>query len=318
MEKNTLINLYRNMLLIRLVEEKIADLYSEQEMRCPTHLSIGHEGIAAGVCENLTKKDIVFSNHRSHSHYLAKGGSIKKMLAEIYGKATGCSKGRGGSMHLIDLEKGFLGATPIVASSIPLAAGTAFASKLKNEKNVSISFLGDAAVEEGVFHETLNFSSLHKLPVIFVCENNFYSIFTPLKERQPKREIYKLAEGHGIKTYQGDGNDAIEVHTIMQDALKHVKSGKGPVFLEFKTYRWREHCGPNYDYDTPPRSKKELEEWQEKCPIKRLKEKLVEQNLGKELEKIEKNIVKEIEEAVKFAKESPFPKKEELKNNLYA
>ena len=185
-----------------MVEEKIVELYPQQEMRCPVHLSIGQEAVSVGVCANLTREDIVFSNHRSHGHYLAKGGNLKAMVHEIYGKSTGCCFGRGGSMHLLDLSINFFGSTPIVGGTIPIAVGASLASKMQQKNNITTIFHGDGAVEEGVFHESLNFASLKKLPVLFVCENNLYSVYTPLSERQPNREIYKLVEAHDIKAYQ--------------------------------------------------------------------------------------------------------------------
>ncbi|MBS3113786.1 thiamine pyrophosphate-dependent dehydrogenase E1 component subunit alpha [Candidatus Woesearchaeota archaeon] len=315
-----LIQIYKIMVLIRKFEEKIIELYSEQEMRCPVHLCIGHEAIPAGVCENLNKGDVVFSNHRSHGHYIAKGGDIKRMLAEIYGKVTGCSKGRGGSMHLIDLSANFLASTPIVGGTIPLAAGAALASKMQNKSNVSVAFFGDAAVEEGTLHETLNFASLHKLPVLFVCENNLYSTQTHINERQPAREIVKVAEGHGIKAFRGDGNNAIEVYETAKNAIEHIKSGNGPVFLEFLTYRFREHCGPNEDVSLGYRTKEEILEWTKKDPIKKLGNKLLDDKIAtnEELEKIEHDTGIQIEQAVSFAKESQFPKKDSMDKNVYS
>ncbi|MBI4331624.1 MAG: thiamine pyrophosphate-dependent dehydrogenase E1 component subunit alpha, partial [Chloroflexi bacterium] len=177
--------LYYAMLRIRLVEERIAELYPEQQMRCPVHLCTGQEAIAAGVSAHLTSDDYALSNHRSHGHYLAKGGDLKAMMAEIYGRVTGCSRGKGGSMHLVDLAAGFLGATPIVGSTIPMAVGAALATVMKGEKRVTVAYFGDAAVEEGVFHESLNFAALKRLPVVFVCENNFFSVYSPLSVRQP-------------------------------------------------------------------------------------------------------------------------------------
>ena len=193
------------MLRIRMVEERIAKLYSEEEMRCPVHLSIGQESVAVGVCEHLQKNDIVMSAHRAHAHYLAKGGNLKAMLAELYGKSTGCAMGKGGSMHLIDLESGFFGSVPIVGSTIPIAVGVAWAFKMKKSTNIVTVFLGDGATEEGVFFESLDFASLKNVPILFVCENNFYSVYSNLKVRQsPQRKISVLAESHGIKTFTGD------------------------------------------------------------------------------------------------------------------
>ena len=315
-----LIDSYKNMLLIRRVEEKIAELYSEREMRCPVHLSIGQEAVAVGVCMNLSKEDTVFSNHRAHSHYIAKGGDINRMLAELYGKAEGCSKGRGGSMHLIDLSASFIGATPIVGGTIPLTAGSALASKFQNKNNVSVAFFGDSAVEEGVFSETVNFSSLHKLNVLFICENNLYSVLTPLKDRQPQREIFKIAQGHDILACQADGNDVLKVCEAAKEALRHIKSGKGPVLIECMTYRWLEHCGPNDDVNLGYRTEEEVIEWKKKDPIKMLKEKMIKEKIiGNDLlEKIELEILDKVNNAVKFAKNSPFPEKESLSKHVYA
>jgi len=268
MNEDIALSLYRGMLRIRMVEEKIAQLYSEQEMRCPVHLCIGQEAIAVGVCANLLKEDYVMSNHRSHGHYLAKGGELKAMMAELYGKVTGCSQGKGGSMHLIDMSAGFLGATPIVGSTISIAVGVAMGSLMQGYKRVTVVFFGDAAVEEGVFHESLNFAVLKKLPVVFVCENNLYSVNSPLSVRQPaNREIFQLARGHGIDSYQADGNNALEVYQLAQRTVQRARQNGGPAFIEFKTYRWREHCGPDYDHQLGYRPRSEFEKWKQRCPI---------------------------------------------------
>src|SRR5574341_1329612 len=219
MEAKTLCKLFYEMLRIRMVEEKIAELYPEQEMRCPVHFCIGQEAVAVGMCAALFREDYVMSGHRSHGHYLAKGGDLKAMMAELYGKVTGCSQGKGGSMHLVDLSAGFLGATPIVGSTIPISVGTALGSMMRGERRVTAIFFGDASPETGVFHESLNFAALKGLPVIFVCENNLYSTASPLSVRQPEgREIFWLAKAHGVESYQGDGNDVIEVYTMAAQA----------------------------------------------------------------------------------------------------
>lgn len=260
--------LLESMVRIRLVEEAIADRYQEQEMRCPVHLSIGQEAAAAGVCAALRRDDLAMSGHRSHAHYLAKGGDLKAMLAEIYGRAAGCSGGRGGSMHLVDLAAGFLGAVPIVGSTIPIATGLAFAEKKLGRDRVTVAFLGEAATEEGVFHESVNFASLHDLPIVFVCENNLYSVYSPLAVRQPAhREVVDLATGHGVEAHQGDGNDPLAVSALMREAVAHARSGAGPVFLELKTYRWREHCGPGFDNHIGYRTESEYREWRARDPI---------------------------------------------------
>ena len=308
-DKDKLLLFYYNMLRIRMVEERIADLYPEQEMRCPVHLCIGQEAVAVGVCTNLLKEDYVLSNHRSHGHYLAKGGSLKAMIAEMYGKATGCARGRGGSMHLIDLSAGFLGSAPIVASTIPIAVGAALGEKMRNKNIVSVVFFGDGAIEEGTFHESINFAVLKKLPVIFVCENNLYSLYSPLSVRQPeRREIFMLANGYGIESHQADGNDVIEVYNLSTQAIRKAR-GNNPVFLEFKTYRWREHCGPNYDNHLGYRSQDELQEWEKRCPIRRLEDYLLNEFAmdKSRISEISRKIELEIDEAVDFAKKSPSP-----------
>lgn len=306
--------LYRSTLRIRLVEERIAELYSEQEMRCPVHLCIGQEAIAAGVCEALEKKDVVMSGHRAHGHYLAKGGNLKKMMAEIYGKVTGCSKGRGGSMHLIDLKVNFLGSTPIVANVLPVATGVAWAAKLRGKEHVTVVFMGEGATEEGVWHECMNFAVLHKLPVVYVCENNLYSVYTPLSQRQPKRELTGIAAAHGLRVFAGDGNDAVAVYEMAQEARQHVLAGQGPVFMELATYRWREHCGPNYDNDLGYRTEKEFLAWKKKDPLNKFAD-----IDDFELASMKKKIESEIDEAVEFAKSSPFPEENSLAvSDVYA
>ena len=319
--KETYKSMYEMMLRIRMVEEKIAELYPEQEMRCPVHLCIGQEAVAVGVCANLTVDDYVLSGHRSHGHYLAKGGDLKAMMAELYGKVTGCSQGKGGSMHLVALSAGFLGATPIVGSTIPIAVGAAFGSAMRGERRVIVVFFGDAAVEEGVFHESINFAALKSLPVVFVCENNLYSVYSPLSVRQPEgREIFRLAKGHGMESYQGDGNDVIEVYKLAEQAVRKAREGGGPTFLEFKTYRWREHCGANYDNQLGYRTESEFQEWKQRCPIERLKERLLGDDVlcNQDIEGMIRNLEAEIEDAVVFAKESPFPAERLLLEHVYA
>ena len=273
-----------------MVEEAIAAEYPKQEMRCPTHLCIGQEAIAVGVCANLQREDIVFSTHRSHGHYLAKGGNLPAMIAELYGKTTGCSRGIGGSQHLIDLSVNFWGSAPIVASTIPVAVGAALSVALKHEKRIVVSFFGDAAIEEGVFAESINFAALKKLPILFICENNMYSTNTPLRERQPDRPIYKIPQAMGIDSYYEDGNDIGKVYRLSKKVIAHIRQGKGPQFIEFATWRTREHVGPNMD---PPafRPKKELDFWKNRDPI------------GQFVRK--KEISDEIQRAFLFAKQSP-------------
>ncbi len=302
--------LYELMLRIRRVEERIADLYSEQEMRCPVHLCIGQEATAAGACAALERTDHVYSTHRSHGHYLGKGGSVRAMMAEIYGKATGCSKGNGGSMHLVDLSVGYMGSTPIVGSSIPIGVGDAFGAVLRGEKRVTMVFFGEGATEEGVFHESVNFAVLRKLPVVFLCENNLYSVYSPMSVRQPAgREVYSVAQGHGIECHQGAGNDVAAVYDLARKAVRKAREGGGPTFLELKTYRWREHCGPNFDNDLGYRTVEEYEEWRKLCPLEAFEKRYLASGAvaADELRRIAERIEREVADAVAFAKSSPFP-----------
>jgi len=319
--KKISLSLYYHMLRVRMVEEEIAELYPEQQMRCPVHLCIGQEAIAAGVCANLLKKDYLFSGHRSHGHYLAKGGDLKQMLAEIYGKATGCCKGKGGSMHLVDLSVGILGTTPIVAGIIPIATGAAFGTKMKGEDNVTVVFFGDAATEEGVFFESLNFASLKKLPVLFICENNFFSVYSPLSVRQPKeRDNLSLVNSLGIKADKGDGNNVIKVYELAKKAVTNIRKGRGPYYLEFETYRLREHCGPNFDNELGYRTEKDFLKWKKKCPIGLFEKKLIKDgilNLS-QIDNFKQNIQAEINDAVSLAKNSPYPESEEMLLDVYA
>ena len=321
LNKEDLLRLFYSMLRIRMVEDAIAAYYPEQEMRCPVHLSIGQEAVAAGVCANLTDVDYVLSNHRSHDHYLAKGGNLTAMMAEIFGKEDGCTRGKGGSMHLIDLKAGFLGAVPIVGSTIPIAAGVALGTLMKGEKRITTVFFGDGTIEEGVFHEALNFAALKKLPLLFVCENNLYSVYSPLSVRQPaNREIVSIARGHGVESYQGDGNDVLDVYHLTKKAVNTINQRGGPVFLEFSTYRWREHCGPNYDNTIGYRTEEEFLFWKERCPIERFKHYLIQQKMidFDGVEDMCKKIKTEINSAIQKAKKSDFPNKEELFEGIYA
>lgn len=321
MEPEILNQLYRTMLRIRVVEEAIAELYPEQEMRCPVHLCIGQEAVAAGVCANLTEQDYVLGTHRSHGHFLAKGGDLRAMMAEIYGKETGCSGGKGGSMHLVDLSVGYLGSAPIVGSTIPISVGAAFGSVMRNEPRVTVSFFGEGSTEEGVFHESVNFAVLKNLPVVFVCENNLFSVYSPMEVRQPPgREVCEAAKGHGIETQQGDGNDVVEVHELSGRAIRKAREGGGPTFLEFKTYRWREHCGPNYDNDIGYRTEQEFLEWKKRCPLERMEGRLLNEGiLGRpEMEQMAHALRAEMAEAVEFAKGSDPPEERLLLEHIYA
>lgn len=321
MDPELLKRLYFEMLRIRLVEERIAELYSEQEMRCPVHLCIGQEAVAVGVSAHLGHDDYVMSGHRSHGHYLAKGGDLKAMLAELYGRVTGCCKGKGGSMHLVDRAVGFLGATPIVGSTVPITVGAAWAALVRGESRVCVVYFGEGATEEGVFHEALNFAALKHLRVLFVCENNLYSVYSPLAVRQPEgRSAVALARANGIPGYAGDGNDVLEVYGIAARALDEMRQSGEPCLVEFATYRWREHCGPNYDNDLGYRTVAEFEEWKARCPLERLRRYLLEREIAApaELEHCAQRIEAELTEALAFARRSPFPEPELLMQHVFA
>ena len=290
-------------------------------MRCPTHLSIGQEAVAAAVGLALRKDDVAVSGHRAHAHYLGKGGNLKAMIAEIYGKATGCARGKGGSMHLIDESVGFKGSTAIVGGTVPIGVGMAYAIKLRGADQVSCIFLGDAVVEAGGFFESANFAALKRLPVLFICENNLYSVYSPLSVRQPPgRKIHEMVAGLGLKALHGDGNDAAFVFDTVNHAVAEIRAGGGPVFIEFSTYRWREHCGPFYDNDIGYRSEQEFEEWKRKEPIARLESELLEKGIVTqvELDEMDRAIGRETQEAFEFAEASPFPHPDEAFTGLYA
>ena len=313
--KNKLsLEFYYEILRIRKVEEKIAAKYAEKKMRCPCHLSIGQEAVAVGVCKAALHSDIMISNHRAHAHYLAKGGNLQKMIAEIYGKSTGCCNGRGGSMHLVDLDVGFWGCTPIVGGSIPVGVGIGFSLQMKKEDSIAIVCFGDASTEEGVWAESLNFAALKKLPVLFLCENNLYSVHSPFSVRQsPQRDAVAIACAHGIKAEKGDGNNVEQVYEMTKSAIQSIREGNGSYYLEFQTYRFREHCGPLFDDDLGYRSQEELESWRKKCPLASYKDSLLKRGeLDEEsIQQINEEIDAELEEAFSFAEQSPFPNLEQ-------
>jgi len=310
------------MLRIRLCEESLVEPIIKGEMKGPVHLYTGEEAIATGVCAALSRKDYVFGTHRSHGHYLAKGGTLQKLIAEIYGKETGCSKGRGGSMHIIDPEKGMLGAAPIVAGTISLAVGAALASKIKGEQRVSVSFFGDGATGEGVLYESLNFAALKKLPVIFACENNLYSTHLPIRECRPGKHIFGIGIPFGIMSFQVDGNDVLKVYETTKKAVEICKKNRGPVFIEFMTYRLRGHVGADDNVQgthTDIRPKEEIARWRKKDPIMKFERFLLKKKIFKkeELERIEKKLKDELQDAHIFAKNSPYPNPEELKKYVF-
>jgi len=313
-----LIQIYLRAYKIRKTEEEIANRYNEQEMRCPTHLSIGQELVPSIYAQFITEKDYAVSTHRAHAHYIAKGGDIKSMIAEIYGKKTGCSHGLGGSMHLIDKKVGFMGSTAIVGGTIPIGVGLALSIQIKNEDKISTVFLGDGATEEGVFYESVNFAALKDLPVIFICENNLYSVYSNLEVRQPKnRKIFELVQAMGLNVLHANGYDIEDSYNKLKRAISFVKEEKKPFFIELDTYRFREHCGPNFDNHIGYREEKEYEEFLGKDPLIKLRNYLKENNVINKLEKEEQRIKNEIDSAFSFAKESPWPEYNEIDTYLF-
>lgn len=286
-----------------MVEQEIARLYPEGEMRSPTHLYVGQEGVAAGVCSVLDREDALVAYYRSHGWYLAKGGDLDALMAEMFGRATGCSGGWGGSMHLIDVDAGFMGTSAIVGGGLAHGLGTAFADRLLGRRTVSVVAFGDGAVEEGVFHECLNLAALRRLPVVFVCENNLWAAFTPLAERQPQPDIWRRAQGYGVPGEVVDGNDAQAVHDAALWAVERARMGVGPTLLECRTYRWLEHCGPGDDVAVGLRTRADVDGWKARCPIARLRPDVADA----EDATIRQAVAREIDDAIARARRAPWP-----------
>lgn len=313
--------LYRSALRIRLVEQKIASEYSQAAMRCPVHLSIGQEIASAIVGLNQQMNDTAVSTHRAHAHYLAKGGDLYRMVAEIYGKVTGCCKGRGGSMHLIDLSVGFLGSSAIVGNSIPIGVGSGFAHRLENTDSLSFVFLGDGAIEEGSFYESVNFAAVRDLPVVFVCENNLYSVYTDLGPRQPLgRNISEMVRAIGVRAHKIDVSNPIAAYKQVNGLIRASRKTGSPVFIEFLTYRWLEHCGPNDDDGLGYRPIGELQNWRANDPLNKLQD-LLESNYNfkpEDLAEISREISNEIKTVFERVKADRFPTIEECMSDVYA
>lgn len=315
----TATDVFRQMLRIRRVEERIGERYSEQQMRCPTHLCIGHEAPPAAVCAHLRSKDLVFSNHRSHGHFLAKGADLGGMIAELYGRATGCADGKGGSQHLIDLDAGFMGSAPILASTISVGVGAAWAASLDGRDEVSAIFFGDGATEEGTFHEAMNYAAVATLPVVFICENNLYSVHSEMDIRQPPRPVAALGPAHGMPASVVDGNDAEAVWQAAGTAVARAIAGQGPSLIECVTYRWREHCGPNEDLNLGYRSKDEFGDWQADDPVERSRRAGLSAGWldANAIAVMEAEISAEIDAAFDHAIQSPFPETGELATHIF-
>jgi len=316
-----LVDFYTNFRRIRSVEERIAKEYPLGEIRCPTHLSLGQETVSAAFAVAQKPSDFVISTHRAHAHYLAKGGDLNRMVAELYGKVTGCSRGRGGSMHLVDNEVGFVGSSAIVGNSIPIGVGIALAQQIKKSQSITYIFLGDGAIEEGSFYESVNFAVLKKLRVMFVCENNLYSVYTQMAERQPEaRRISDVAQGLGMFVHRGDGTNPSESIALFREALSRIENQEKPQFIEFETYRWLEHCGSNDDDKLGYRPEGELISWVNKDQLAPIRLEILTKNLFTEgqLLDLEVSIELEIDEAFSLAKRDPFPSLDEILDSAYA
>jgi TPP-dependent pyruvate/acetoin dehydrogenase alpha subunit len=307
--------LYTTLYRIRRVEEEIARIYPSDKLKSPVHLSIGQEAVAAAMCAPLTREDTVFCTYRSHAAYLAKGGDLKQMLAEMYGKVTGCTKGKGGGMHLIDPEAGVMGASAVVGTTIANAVGYAYSVKLRRKNTVVMSFFGDGGSEEGVFAESLNFAVLKKLPIVFVCENNGYAIHTHQSKRQGLPDICGRAKAAGVTSELITDNDILKMHERAAATVDGLRKGTatGPFFFECQTYRWKEHVGPNEDFKLGYRTKDQAQAWIDNDQVKRLAALLP---AGKR-KKIESQVEAEIQDAVAFAEESPFPDISELTTDVF-
>jgi len=320
MEKAIIIKLYREMLLIRKFEEMIQTLVRNKELHMPVHLSIWQEAISVWLCANLNNHDYVFWNHRSHGHYLAKWGNINKLVAEIFGKETWCSKWIWGSMHINDMKAGVIGTSSIVWWTIAFAAGTALASSLSKKPNISVCFFWDGAMDEWIIYETINFSVLKKLPILFVCENNLYATHVPINKHLSNTHISDLVSGFHITSYTIDWNNAIEVYVKTKEIIDNVRKGKWPVFIEFQTYRINGHVTVWTDFDALWRRGEEISLWKAKCPILQLKTKIVDENILKQnvLNKIDQEIEIIIDKALGYAKRHKSINKKKLERLVFS
>jgi pyruvate dehydrogenase E1 component alpha subunit len=311
-----LVHFYRQMMLIRRFEEAAAVSYQRRKIGGFLHLYIGQEAVAVGVINNLEEQDSIVAHYREHGHILARGTDPKAVMAELYGRATGLSKGKGGSMHLYDASRNFLGGYAIVAGHLPIAVGLALAAKHRGDKGICVCFFGDGAVNEGEFHEALNMASIWKAPVLFLCENNLYGMGTALGRAAAVPEVYKRAAAYAIPAERCDGMDVREVYAAAGAAVDHVRSGQGPMLLEAMTYRFRGHSMADPELY---RSKDEVAEWRQRDSIAKLRGELIEMHAASEadLDAIDREVDAEIEEAVHYADASPEPKPEELWTDVY-
>lgn len=310
-------HLLHQMMRIRQMEEKAYELYTHEKIRGFLHLYDGEEAVAVGVIENLKEEDSIVATYREHGHALIRGVSMNSIMAEMYGKAEGCSGGRGGSMHLYDKETNFFGGSAIVANGLPMAVGVAFAYKRQNKDAVACCFFGEGAVDEGEFHESLNLASLWKLPVLFICENNLYSMGMPFELAEAETDLVKKAEAYGVKGSSVDGMDVIAVLEASDKAIKYVREQKKPYFLECQTYRYRAHS--MFDPERY-RKKSEVQEWKKRDPIKTFSEKLKSENIltDQELKKLNEQVAEEVEASVEFSENGTDEPIENLSKYVYS
>jgi pyruvate dehydrogenase E1 component alpha subunit len=308
------------MLRIRRVEEEIERRYHQDQMKTPIHLVIGQEAAAVGCCSALRRSDLVYTSHRTHGAYLAKGGDLVRMLCEMHCRINGCVGSRGGSMHLIDKAVGMAGTSAIVGGAVPLATGAALAARMKGENRVVVVFIGDATTEEGVTAESLNFAALKKVPVVFFCENNFYSVQSPLATRQPARDIRRWAEGHDVPAVSVDGVNVLAIHDAVRTAVARARAGGGPSFIEAPVYRFRAHGGAGDDSNTGYRAEAERIAWEAVDPITLFGKYLTRasQLTDAAITAMEREIADEISGAFDFALSSPNPTEQDLYRHVYA
>jgi pyruvate dehydrogenase E1 component alpha subunit len=318
--KEKLLELYTIMVKCRFFEERIVDLYARGQVPGLAHLYIGEEAVASGVCGALREDDYITSTHRGHGHVVAKGADLKRMMAELFGKRIGFCKGKGGSMHIADMSLGILGANGIAGGGLPLAVGAGWSAKWRGTDQVAACFFGDGASNNGTFHESLNLASLHKLPVLFVCENNQFGISVCQIKHQPITDISVRASSYDMPGVTIDGNDVVAVYETASKAVSRARAGEGPTLIECKTYRWRGHHEGDPNQGSRYRSKEDINTWKKKCPIEALEKRLTKGRVAnkKQLEAIKEDIQQQINAAVEFAKEAEFPAIEEMYEDVYA
>ena len=316
LDKQELVKLYRTMLTIRRFEERIAEEFAKGNVLGYVHLSIGQEAVPTGVCNNLRITDRIVSSHRGHGHTIAKGADVRRMMAEVFGKKTGYCKGKGGSMHIADFSIGMLGANGIVGAGLPISLGAALAAQLEKKGGVAAVFFGDGATQEGEFHESLSLASKWKLPLLFVCENNKWASQIPDTTGLTVKDIYKKMAAYDMPGEVVDGNDVVAVNEKAGELIAKIRSGSGPILLECKTYRWRSH----FESMPDPRPREQIEEWKKKCPVAAMERRLLADGVvtQQELSDIDREVLAKIDEAVRFAEESPFPAPEDALEDVYS